>query len=255
VTKPAWIPSAAVPVGHLHCKDKFTLVTQLGNSKNRANPEPQRVSVCGACEAGYILKPAYVMSYKVVGICQRIEDHPLYTAMSSRCADCNEGCESPCTDLQSLTCYEFLGDYGEYEDPDTAGAGTMMPFQRDADLARAAADGERAMAFTCAQVAADDREDAVVSWTDADTDATGNVYRLVQMSVAECHSSKTDESGSMACVTQKMMATCHAASINVGQQATQAAADLALKAFDKATVSNDQWTICTKLQQRKLTSV
>ena len=139
------------------------------------------------------------------------------------------------------------GDYGEYEDPDTAGAGTVMPFQRDADLARAAADGERAMAFTCAQacctacaipvshdahlcvcvqVAADDREDAVVSWTDADTDATGNVYRLVQMSVAECHSSKTDESGSMACVTQKMMATCHAASINVGRQATQASAGL-----------------------------
>ena len=193
------------------------------------------------------------------------------------------------------------GDYGEYEDPEKAGAGTVMTFQKGAALARAAADGERAMAFTCAQacctasavavsrdahlrlclqVSASDSEDAVVTWTDADTDATGNVYRLVQMSVAECHSSKTDESGSMACVSQKKMATCHAASINVGQQATQAsvrfqywfvnvscsasavdcwqsclclwmyrtssvpvtttrtpqaAADLALKAFDKAT--------------------
>jgi len=107
-TTPAWIPSAAVPVGHLHCKDKFTLVTQLGNSKNRASPEPQRVSVCGACDEGYALKPAYVMSKKVVGICERIEQHPLYMAMSSRCADCNEGCNAPCTDLQSLTCYEFL---------------------------------------------------------------------------------------------------------------------------------------------------
>ena len=41
----------------------------------------------------------------------------------------------------------------------------------------------------CPQVAADDREDGVASWVDADTDATGNVYRLVQMSIAECHSS------------------------------------------------------------------
>ena len=71
------------------------------------------------------------------------------------------------------------------------------------------------------QVAADDREDAVTSWTNADTDATGNVYRLVQMSVAECHSSKTDEAGAMACVSQKKMATCHAASVNVGEHATQ----------------------------------
>jgi len=47
-----------------------------------------------------------------------------------------------------------------------------------------------------------------------------------QMSVAECHSSKTHESGAMACVSQKMMATCHAASINVGQQATQASVGL-----------------------------
>ena len=36
-----------------------------------------------------------------------------------------------------------------------------------------------------------------MSWTEADTDATGNAYRLVQMSAAEYHSSKTDESGSM----------------------------------------------------------
>jgi len=213
------------------------------------------VSVCGACEAGYMLKPAYVMGYKVVGVCKRIEEHPLYTAMSTRCADCNEGCNAPCTDLQSLTCYEFLGDYGEYEDPEAPGTATVLAFQRDADLAQAAANGERAMAFTCAQVAADDREDAVTSWTNADTDATGNVYRLVQMSVAECHSSKTDEAGAMACVSQKKMATCHAASVNVGEHATQADADLALKTFDKATVTDAEWVTCTQLQQRKLTSV
>jgi hypothetical protein len=200
------------------------------------------------------------MGFRVVGVCQRIEEHPLYSLMASSCADCDAGtdelgrCQAPCTDLQSLTCYEFLGDYGEYEHPD-GHSGTVLPFQRDPELARAAANGERAMAFTCAQVAADDREDAVVSWTDADTDATGNVYRLVQMSVAECHSSKTHESGVMACVSQKMMATCHAASVNVGKHTTQIDANLALKAFDKATVTDEQWEICTKLQERKLTSV
>jgi hypothetical protein len=253
--KPAWIPSAMVPVGHLHCKDKFTLVTQMGNSKNRASPVPQRVSVCGACDEGYALKPAYVMGYKVVGVCLRLDKHPLYAEMASRCTQCNEGCEAPCTDLQSLTCYEFLGDYGEYEDPEAPTTGTMMAFQQDTDLARAAANGDRAMAFTCAQVAADDREDAIVSWTDADTDAIGSVYRLVQMTVAECHSSKLDDSGAMACASQKQMATCHSAPVNLGKHASQVDANLALKAFDKATVTDAQWTICTKLQQRKLTSV
>ena len=112
--RPAWVPSAAVPVGHLHCKDKFTLVTQYGNSKNRASPVPQRVSVCGACEANYALNPAYIMGFRVVGVCKRIEEHPLYSLMSSSCADCDAGtdelgrCQAPCTDLQSLTCYEFL---------------------------------------------------------------------------------------------------------------------------------------------------
>jgi len=254
-TKPAWVPSAAVPMGHLHCKDKFTLVTELGNTKNRASPVPQRVSVCGTCDEGYALKPAYVMGFKIVGVCQRIEDNDVYVAMASRCADCNEGCEAPCTDLQSLTCYEFLGNYGEYEDPDRRGAGTMMPFQHKAERARAAANGERAMAFTCGKVAATDSEDAVTAWTDQDTDATGNIYRLVQMSVAECHSSKVDESDSMACVSKKMMATCHAAEVNVGKHATQAAANAALKGFDKATVRHGEWGICTKLQQRKLTGV
>jgi hypothetical protein len=273
---PSLVPTGFLAVGHRNCKEKYTIYSEPGDTKNRGTGKSVAVAVCGECESrSFALSPAFVVGYKVLGVCKPLQEHSLYVEESKKCEDADG---KSCADLMPLKCQEFLGRNpitgqvnGEYEDQDAlTNDGVPVPCPRPGSSCNFATPEDQAfsiekeegkpMAFTCGRVYATIEVDQAAKWDKTTGVAYGNMYRLVQGAVAECHSSSETVPGQMACANHKEVKSCHMRTVQIGNFTSQSLANAHLKKAASEVLANVctdsiPCKACTKRQQRKLTSV
>jgi len=205
---PSYIPSASLKIGHRNCNDKLTVETHWGNTKNSGTVEPKQAAVCGKCASDkFMLKPAYVIGHRVVGVCQPIDEHWLW---GKPVQDMCKSPQYPCHGEVFSQCEKFVGGFGEYRDAEyqsiqtTHKEGSMQVVPKGSPLA-----------FTCSRLYAHDfaaADPIVMSQGQEKFTCAQKIYRIVQTKIASCYS--TNEGGAsdkqeMECVNRKQVKSCH----------------------------------------------
>jgi len=266
---PHLVDAAELAPGHKHCKNKAT-VTTLG-SHNFGVPGV-KTQVCQMCtDDSYTLLPSCHIGGSIAGMCQKIDDHTLWTEIESKCVD------EPCTkSSMPLKCQEFISGWGVVDGgknsrgiPKLYAAGGKTD-----DDKRPEAGDIQAVAFTCGSIRVVDYFDATMQGN-----YITNIYRLVQGELTSCFS--TDEAGQpgdtpkMHCVKKQALKSCHTRSIATGshterntikqeQGVSRAAANALMKeqyinsAFqsldngtDSTSADDSEWTSCDFLAQAR----
>jgi len=98
--------------GHRHCVDKLVVDSKKGETKNYGIAESTKVSVCGKCAGSgdFMLHPAFTVGNRVVGVCEKTENHPLWRKLLDQCNDPS----LPCGGEVVSQCEKYMGGYGEY---------------------------------------------------------------------------------------------------------------------------------------------
>ena len=172
----------------------------------------------------YTLLPSCHIGGSIAGMCQKIDDHTLWTEIESKCVD------EPCTkSSMPLKCQEFISGWGVVDGGkrangtpklDSAGGKTWNENRPEAgDI--------QAVAFTCGSIRVVDYFDATVQHT-----FETSIYRLVQGELTSCFS--MDEAGQpgdtpkMHCVKKQALKSCHTRSIGTGSN------------YERGTITQEQ---------------
>jgi len=246
-SSPNFVPSATLSPGHRYCADKYTVRTKEGYTKNSATGKSQAGEVCGKCKnRNYVLHPAYVVGNRVLGVCAKMTEHPLWHEANKQCNDKKK----PCKGEKFRKCQEFMGDWGRYRDDNTG-----LQYVDDGSKPQEG----RAMAFTCARASAYDFSDAAAISRPTNGHCTANVHRIVQISFVSCYSTNEEEQPrqQMECVTKKVTRACYHRKLTMPKADSQAKCQQSYAA-DKVVVFAElnkngpaKWGNCSEMAEKE----